>query len=178
MHGYERTTIRAIAAQLELTDPAIYYHFASKRILLNHVLQEFPDAMRDVPPEPPSERDELVERIYRLFYRYSEKAAFARLLFRQQYDGDEPADERRITGRRQFHEAIEADMRRLYGTRAGVVADGVRLLLSGLLWDAMLTHGNACGEVLAQEAFRARVRALIDLSLPHVEPSPGGTPPP
>lgn len=171
-YGYERTTIRAIATQLELTDPAIYYHFASKRILLDHVIEEFPQDQGILASGRVNEREEFARRVLEIFYGYSEKTEVVRLMFRQQYDFDPAAQERRISGRKRFHEAIGADLRHLYETHAPGIADGLRLLLSGALWDAMLNHGSAAGEVIQQEEFRHRIRALIDLALPEMNITP------
>ncbi len=88
--GFARTTVRDIARQAGITDAAIYYHFASKRDLLealfeeNPAIQELEQLSTELPP-----RDTLLDIARRAMLVMQQNREFLRLVFMESL-GSEP----------------------------------------------------------------------------------------
>ena len=89
--GYEATTVKEIARACELTDPALYYHFPSKREILHALLVDphFDElAMRSIAERT---REAITEDLLRISARISEHEHVLRLMFHQALDEDADA---------------------------------------------------------------------------------------
>jgi len=88
--GFARATVRDIARQAGITDAAIYYHFASKRDLLealfeeNPTIQELEQLSTELPP-----RDTLLDIARRAMLVMQQNREFLRLVFMESL-GSEP----------------------------------------------------------------------------------------
>lgn len=161
--GFEATTVRQISGRLDISDPALYYYFRTKRSILEALMVE--------PDEPQAEcprlsRVELLDLLHALFLGWAKKADVVRILFREQMANDPASKEFRRDSIERFHAKMGPILREMFGERASVIAATLQALLFGMLCDAVLSHGDRCAEVVGQEIFRARALRLIDLILP------------
>jgi len=161
--GYAGTTVRAIAARLELTDPAIYYHFHSKRNLWENVLDSASVQAPALPAE--SDPEEVTDWLIDFFFAYVEQAGLVRMLLREQFGSDPPSRAFRERSLGTYHVAAIGLLRTTYGERARPILDALTCLLSGIIWDGVLAYGDAFTDVARQPAFKARVRDLVRLTL-------------
>lgn len=95
--GFARTTVRDIARQAGITDAAIYYHFQSKRELLEALVEErgFIHSLLDleqVPADLPL-RETLVGMAQAAIAVMDENRDFLRLIIMEGLGGDEAASE-------------------------------------------------------------------------------------
>ena len=164
-HGYQGTTIRMIADGARLTDPAVYYYFATKRELHNALLVE---PLIDTPLPATSDFECAIGTLAEFFTRYAASSNLARLAFREQISGtpagiqflrDNVATSRRFLG---------PFFRQYYGETAAEMEDIAIAMLCGLFWDAILRHGDNFEAVVRAEAFQQRLRQLIRTVLPQM----------
>ncbi|WP_405135605.1 TetR/AcrR family transcriptional regulator [Nocardia sp. NBC_01388] len=72
--GYDGTSLREIAEQLDVTKAALYYHFKSKDAILLSLIVELLDAMSELvawgreQPFSPDFQDEMLDRVADLFF--------------------------------------------------------------------------------------------------------------
>jgi AcrR family transcriptional regulator len=173
--GFDGTTVREIAGRVDITDPALYYYFRTKRLILEALMIQ-PAAAP--PRSAPLSREQLVEHLYGLFMGWAEQTDMVRMLFREQMANDPASREFRRRAIEDLHTRIGPPLREMYGQRATVIAPALQTLLSGTVWDAILTYAEHCPEVVRQEMFRTRTRQLIELVLPStpIERSQGEAP--
>ena len=160
--GYRATSMRQIAARVGITDPGLYYHFASKREILTALLDEAPRARS----EPAATTvPELVDQICDLFQSYSRDAEISRIALRAQL-GHEP-DALAFRERRLGHlrAALRPSVEALFGAASGDRLRAVEYLLFGMLWDGVITYGSEWPTIAGQHAFQDRSRRLFSLIL-------------
>ena len=167
--GYERTTVKAIASRLDLTDPALYHHFRSKRHIFEALLVEPEPAALAHLALPPDSRGELIGRILDAFRSYNESADLVRMVFRQQFAGEASSIAFLRQSRATYLSLFRPPFEALYGERGGTIVEALFVLISGLAWETMLAHGADFARVVQQDAFLDRVRAMIELVLPPVD---------
>ncbi len=168
-HGYRGTTVRMIAERANLTDPAVYYYFPTKRDLHDVLMVEpLPETALPIDTEFGSALDILVE----LFVGYSASGDLARLLFREQLGGSPPSLEFRRAWDSGYRNLIGPFFRHYYGGAAGEREDIVTLMLSGLYWDSILRYGDNFETVVRESAFKQRLRMMLQAVLPEIDCSP------
>ena len=170
--GYEGTTVKDIARKCQLTDPALYYHFNSKRDILTALLVEPP--LADIPLDSPANptREALAEDLCRIFDFWSGYAGTLRLLYRHALEGDE---ETRALGRQlsaTYEGLIMPPLRQIYSGAAERIYPVLSTLLTGVQLDALIAHGHDYAAEVAAPAFRERLHRLVDAALPpaHIHP--------
>lgn len=164
--GYEATTVKAIAERCNITDPALYYHFRSKREILDAIWTCVPADMVPVLHESSLSQDELADDIEERFYAWARSWAHLRILLEQVLSGDACA-----TGFRQglldrFRAGTLPSAQALYGEAGELVLDTVFHAVCGLLYDTVLQHGDEFREVVNQDSYRRRLRRIIKQALP------------
>jgi len=166
-HGFDATTVRTIASHAGITDGALYYHFASKREVLN--------ALWQIPPRPPAlalgrltpSRADLIRHAERRFNAWVDSVGLMRILFQQSLEGDRLAIAFRRSVIAGYLDAMIPSFAAVYGERAPRIAEAQLHTLTGLVTDTMLRYGPAFREVAGQESFRRRLRRLLDRALPY-----------
>lgn len=169
-HGFDRTSMRAIARRLDLTDPALYYHFHSKRELLEALVHETSTAARI--PKPPGlrmQQDEVAELVLENFFAWLGEHELIRVLLRQQLLNDPSSIEFRRQATEAFFQLIGPPLHEIYGgPNATLLLHSLNMLLCGALWDAMLAEVDIFTNAAAYDAFEQQVRQLVHLVLgPH-----------
>lgn len=162
-HGFDGTTVRMIAESCDMTDPALYYHFRSKR--------EIHDALLVQPPETPwnsagAGREQVVAEIVRRFFESAQNPDLLRILLRDALGRGKASSDFRDVSQARYRADLGAAFQRLFGSDANAVADAVYVTLSGLMWDALLTYGPAFEAVASDAFFQERVRAVVELAFP------------
>ena len=159
--------MRAIARRVELTDPALYYHFHSKRELLAAIVDTSPvEPLATVRCPAPVTRDAVVDAIVDNFFSWTVGHEMVRMLLRQQLLRDEGSVEFRRQANEAFFARYGPPLRALYGSQADLFLEALSLLLAGVLWTAILRHADRLDEVFAQDYFRRRVHRLVSTVLP------------
>lgn len=166
--GYDATSIRMVARACGLTNPAVHYHFRTKRDLYDALLsQPLPTGSR--PPNPT--RLGAAAAMEQRFADWVDEVPFVRLLLRQQLAGEPNS----IEFLQRQEAAYLADMGEwlapLYGeANARYVASMAFDMLCGAFWDVLLSYGEDAEDVMRQDYFRARVRNLIEAALESAGP--------
>jgi AcrR family transcriptional regulator len=178
--GFERTTVREIARRVGITDPALYYYFKSKRLIMEGVLIQPPVLAegRMLAERPaPGSRPQLVEHLFGLWVAWAEQSEMIRILVREQMARTPTSLEFRRNAVNITNALVVPPLQAVYGPDVAVIAQSLYTLLSGIMWDATLTYGEHCPEVVRQALFRTRMRQLIELALPATprDRSDGGT---
>ncbi|MBE7519701.1 MAG: TetR/AcrR family transcriptional regulator [Thermoflexaceae bacterium] len=164
--GYEGTTVRAIAARCHITDPALYYHFRSKREILDAIWRNAPAEVVPVEHESSLSREGLVNDIEERFYAWTRSVALLRVLLGQVLRGDERATDFRRDLLERFRAGRLPSAQEIYGARGEIVLETVFQAVSGVLYDTVFQHGDTFQEVVNQDSFRRRLRRIIDQALP------------
>lgn len=164
--GFDATTVRAIADRCQVTDPALYYHFPSKRHILNALWSEAPAETVPAWGHDDLSREEMARRTEDQFYVWARNAGLLRVLFQQSLEGDETAREFRRRVLDEYRDGMLPSARRLYGEAGDLVIDAVIYCLTGLVFDVMFHYGSAVPEIVVEDSFRRRLRRIIDQALP------------
>jgi AcrR family transcriptional regulator len=166
--GFSATSVRAIALRCRLTDAAIYYYFPGKRDILHAILVQPATSPRDEGGTPHERRTALVRQLLESFYAWTQQANLVRLLLREGLEANESTIAFSYETRSAFEESVRPALIALYGRDAPDLLRALSLLLSGLIFDGLLAHGDAFGDVAADGAFRERALSLIELAVPEV----------
>lgn len=161
--GFSQTTMKQIADRLDMSDPALYYHFHSKRHILSELMVE--PELAD-PGAIPATREGVANFMLAAFYAYAASTDLVRTILRQQLAGDPKSLEFRRQAAESYYSTCGPILRQLYGARGDLIAQALNSILVGLLWDAVLVHGRDLAAVVEQGTFRERIRGLIDIALP------------
>lgn len=164
--GFDATTVKQIARQCQLTDPALYYHFGSKRDILNALLVEPPLARIELRSMTEPTHDALVDDVCSVFDFWADHVALLRVLYRQALEGD--ADIAAFTGQlsASTDRLLMPATRQIYGPDAERIYTVITTLLTGLNLDAIIELGDEYRESVASRDFRARMRRLVHAALP------------
>jgi AcrR family transcriptional regulator len=164
-HGYASTSVRMIARELGISDPAIHYHFPTKQALYEALLVR--PAYGHLPLDRlPLTRATMVDQLVHLFGWWAARPDLGRMLLREQLASD-PASIAFIHGDDEtWHEAVAAPLTRLIGERGEDVAALLFDMLAGALWDALLSYGPNFPEIVTSDYYQLRLRAMIDLAIP------------
>lgn len=166
--GYEATTVKDIARACELTDPALYYHFPSKREILNALLvgPHFDEVEMASAVEPSPET--LAADLYDLFVMLSAHEKLLRLLFRRGLEEDVDARLFSEEVRASFRDTVMPALANLYGEQSHAMLETVVSLLAGLQLDGMIEFGDDYGTQVRSAEFEDRVQRLLQAALPPV----------
>lgn len=164
--GYDATTVRKIAHRCQITDPALYYHFRSKREILDSIWHYAPEEILPVLHRAELTRDELAQDIEDRFLAWTRSVALLRVLLERALGGDERATRFRQEVLDRYRAGTLPSARRIYGEAGDLVVDTVLHAAAGLLYDTMLRYGDTFTEVVGQDSFRRRLRRLIEQALP------------
>ncbi len=163
--GFEGTTVRAIAARCQVTDPALYHYFDSKRDILRALWEEMPATVPAGLREPIT-RESIAEYIEAASQTWCRHCSLLRVMLQQAIERDPGAIELRRRAMAAYRASLVPALEQVYGRRANLIADATVFALLGLQLDSMLRHGAAFRDVATEPAFRARVRRLIEQVLP------------
>ena len=169
--GFEATTIRAIAMGSGVTDGALYYHFASKRDILNALWDTGRNAPLPHPDQRGWSREDLARQAEKRFDVWVDNAALLRVLFQQSLEGDDRAFAFRRSVLARWRATIIPSLLTIYGQAASLVAEAQIHTLTGLAIDTVLRCGSTFREVARQDPFRERLRHLINQALPRSAPN-------
>lgn len=171
-YGYAATSVRMIARALDITDPAIHYHFATKQDLFDALLAQPHYGTPPLVEGTPVTRDGLIEQALHLFGWWTARPEMGRMLLREQLANDERSVAYLAAGDEAWEQFMARPIREVYGPRGTAIAGALHLVVAGAFWDAILSYGARVDQVLAQPLFRSRVRSMIELVLP---PAPGAS---
>ena len=171
-HGYSGTSVRMIARTLQITDPAIHYHFPTKQDLYDALLVE-PD-YGELPLDMANvTRAALIEQVMHLFGWWTARPEFGQMLLREQLAHHEASLTFMATADESWATGVTAPLRTLFGRPAIELSEMLYEVMAGIFWDAILSYGRTFADVVRQEYFLARVRSVLELAIP--EPD-GATP--
>lgn len=160
--GFDATSVRMIANRAGVSDPAVHYYFPSKYDLFRALMVQ-PDYR--TPPVAQSV-DEAVDVLSAMFDWWAENAPLVRILTQQQLRGDPEALEYLRDGEGRYRAEVASILGSAgYEGDCETAADLLFHTLSGFIWDAVMTYGNAAREVLAQPVFKDRIRFAIRCAL-------------
>lgn len=163
-HGFAGTSIRTIARRLDLSDPAIHYHFRTKQDIFQELLKE-PEYGHLPLDEGTLNLPTVVDQVMHLFSWWTERLNFGQMLLREQL-ASEPASLAFLASNDyRWDEGVTVHLERLLGAGGEDVSQLVFLLLCGVYWDAILAYRDEAPEVVAQPFFTRRVRAMVKLAL-------------
>lgn len=170
--GYEATTVKDIARECQLTDPAIYYHFGSKREILTTLLVEPPLKDFVLQSHLTPTREALVDDLCRIFDFWTEHAGILRLVYRHALEGDEDTRAFAEQIARTYETLIMPPLSEIYGANAQRIYGVLGTLLTGIQLDALIAYGDRYGATVATAEFRARLRRLVSGALPPSQAQP------
>ncbi|HQW51589.1 MAG TPA: helix-turn-helix domain-containing protein [Tepidiformaceae bacterium] len=163
-HGYQGTSIRMVARDCGLTDPAVYYHFRTKADIFDELL--VPPSYESLPPQPEVvTRETLATFLEERFLWWAVNSDFIRLLMREQMKGRPESIAYLRSSEQHYRDETREPAAAVLGDAGEVVVDLVFHMLSGFLWDVILSYGSETAGVVAQESFRVRVRGIIGAAL-------------
>jgi hypothetical protein len=163
-HGYAGTSVRMIARSLRITDPAIHYHFPTKQHLYDALLV-LPDYGTLPLDGHEITREGLIDQIVHLFGWWAGQPDFGRMLLREQLAHQEASLEFFATGDDSWAAAVTEPLRVLVGDKCIERSEMLYELMAGIFWDAILSYGPTFEEVVRQEYFLHRVRAMLERAL-------------
>lgn len=169
--GFEATTVKMIAHRCGITDPALYYHFQSKRQIHDALLVQ--PILEHLPTAGPPALASVVDGIVDLFFAYAAEPDLMRMLLREQMAGGAASLAFREQSLQNYRLHLAVPLGRLYGEDAGPVSDLIFGLLAGALWDGLLTYGPQFEAVAQGPYLRQRVRELVAAALPRPRPLEG-----
>lgn len=164
--GFDVTTVKEIARECQLTDPALYYHFGSKREILNALLVEPPVEHMELRSRSEPTHDALIDDICRVFYFWTDHVALLRVLYRQalEDDADVAAFARGLV--ESNDRLLMPSIRQIYGAEAERIYNVISTLLTGINLDAIIELGDEYAEGVSSPSFRERLRRLVTAALP------------
>ncbi len=167
--GFDATTVRAIALRCNLTDPALYYYFETKRDILT-ALWDLPsplEQMRAAVPERKLDEATLMELVDWMLNGAARQDALNRILMRSVLNGDATALALRETKRAHWHRILTPYFLTVFFPDEAAVRVEASIMLSlGYIYIAQMEHVNDFPQVAAEPAFRERIRQLMCLAIP------------
>ncbi|HMO96828.1 MAG TPA: helix-turn-helix domain-containing protein [Tepidiformaceae bacterium] len=170
-NGFDRTSMRNIAAACGLTDAAIYYYFPSKRHLLEALWTVRTNGgLRGLTPEATLTEGGLRALNDGTLDFMADNHQLMRLMARGALDGDEVARALRNETRATWRNALHQNLATVAETpEVNLAADLIMSLITGLTMRAHMELGDEFEAEARDEAFRDATHqacmALIDLPL-------------
>lgn len=164
-HGYSATSVRLIARTLGLSDPAVYYHFPTKRDLYKALLVN-PEYGAMPLDSLPLTRENLISQVSHLLNWWSLRPEYGQMLLREQLTGQEASVAFLRGGDARWHDHVTVPLRELVGEGADEASEMLLDIICGVFWDGILSFGSQFTETAGQPFFQRRLRAMIDLAIP------------
>ena len=175
--GFDSTTVRAIAQRCNLTDPALYYYYKTKRDILlalwglpsplEKMRSTTPSNMRPASVEFPMDDDTLMGLVDWMLDGSARQDSLNRLLFRSVLDGDQTAIALRETKRRGWIAVLTPYFASVFPPdELDIRLEAAIMLSLGYVYTAQIEHGADFPAVAAGLEFRARLKQLIRLAVP------------
>ena len=167
--GFHDTTVRAIAERCELTDPALYYYFKTKRDILT-ALWDLPsplEQMRAAVPDHKLDDATLMELVEWMLNGAAKQDALNRILIRSILNGDETALALRETKRAHWRQVLTPYFLTIFSPDEAAIRVEASIMLSlGYVYIAQIEHVHDFPQVAADPAFRDRIKQLMRLAIP------------
>jgi AcrR family transcriptional regulator len=163
--GFAGTSVRMIARELGLSDPAVHYHFPTKQALYDALLTE-PDYGTLPLDLAPVSRAGMVDQVMHMFGWWTARPEFGQMLLREQLSNDPSSIEFMSSSDEAWERGITAPLRTLAGDEAEDVSALLFNMLAGVFWDSILSYGANFAETVAQPFFVTRLRAMIAQVIP------------
>jgi AcrR family transcriptional regulator len=169
-NGFDRTTVRAIAARCGMSDAALYYHFSSKRAILD-ALWESPKIRRlsGTHPLPSTGEGIIRELVNESLDATAEQDYMSRLIATLVLEGDQTAVGFRRKASIAWRQAV---LERLRDAGCeGDPTDNMEVFVAfllGAIVEAQVRCGSTFPEVAQEPEFRTRLQdmALVALRFP------------
>lgn len=179
-NGFDATTIRAIAERCELTDPALYYYFKTKKDILT-TLWGLPSPLENMRPVDPQMQvtaaeqrlDDagLMDLVDWMLDGSARQDALNRILIRSILDGDETALAVRTAKRAQWLRVLTPHFLTVFPPEEAARRVEISITLSlGFVYVAQIEHGSDFPRVAADPAFRDRIKQLMRIAIPLPQP--------
>jgi len=163
--GYAGTSVRMIARELGLSDPAIHYHFPTKQGLYRALLEE-PDYGALPLDFLPLSRSTMVDQVLHLFGWWAARPEFGQMLLREQLASDAASVAFLNTSDAVWAASVTAPLCELAGEEGEDVSAMLFEMLAGVFWDAILSYRGHFAETIAQPYFTTRLRKMVDRAIP------------
>lgn len=161
--GFERTTVKMIAAECGLTDAAIYYYFPSKRHVLEALWNVRPNrGLRGIAPSAPLTEERLNDLNGAVMDFLADNHQMMRLMIRSAIDGDEVARALRDDNRANWRITLHEHFRTIVSEEEATFA--TELVMSYITGATMRAHMEL-GDGFHDEARNAEFRAEIDATV-------------
>ncbi|MCC7366390.1 MAG: TetR/AcrR family transcriptional regulator [Dehalococcoidia bacterium] len=160
--GYERTTIREIAARAGITDPAVLYYFKSKRGLLTAILEE--PTLEPLAPMTSWDPGRVADHFVTVLDDYIDRADLFRVAMTRALadDDDTNAFNRRLT--RDFNKVFAPVIQEWCGTDTPTIMTAATAAFRVLLSD-IVVGGEPIDGPGQRDCVRERFRRCILLVL-------------
>ncbi len=165
-HGFDRTTVKMIAAECGLTDAAIYYYFPSKRHVLEALWSVRPNrGVRGTPATEPLTPERLKQLNDAVIDFLTDNHQLMRLMIRSALDGDEVARALRSDNRATWRRALYEHLRTIATEdEASFTTELVMAYITGATMRGHMETGEAFGEIARSAEFREELhRACLEL---------------
>jgi AcrR family transcriptional regulator len=167
-HGYAGTSVRHIAREIGLTDPAIHYYFTTKQDLYEALLTP-PDFAMFASASDASAREQALEAALYVFRWWAERPGFARMLFREQLANERSSVEFIEFAVTAWEDLVTSRMVRAFEEDGAELSETLMWMFCGVFTDGLLSFGDAAGEAMAQTYFTSRLQRLAEICLPATE---------
>ncbi|MBA4179068.1 MAG: hypothetical protein C0506_00620 [Anaerolinea sp.] len=167
--GFDRTTVRAIAERCGISDPALYYHFKTKRAILTAlwVSPPFPALANRYVPGRKLTHEALAALVDTMIDGMVGNDSLMRILIRSILSGDQTAHALRESSRAAWRQALLPYFETVFDKEEATVrVDAFMMLMIGFVQAAQIDHGPRFAEVAARPEFREEVKHLVRLSVP------------
>lgn len=175
--GFDSTTVRAIAERCELTDPALYYYFKTKRDILlalwdlpsplEPMLPTTPRNMRPASLEHPMDDAALMGLTDWMLDGAAKQDALNRILLRSILDGDKTAGAVREAKHNLWLAVLTPYFASVFPPNEFAIRLEASIMLAlGVVYTAKIEHGADFPNVFADPAFRAHIKQLMRLAVP------------
>ncbi len=169
-HGYSGTSVRMVAKEVGLSDPAVYYYFPTKQMLYTALLQQ-PDYGKLPLDDQQVSRPAIIDQVMQLFGWWTERAEFGQMLLREQLANDDASVAFMSESEEVWSANVTAPLCAFLGVKGEMTAGLLFELLAGVYWDAILSFGAATRESVSQPYYQQRVRGMVELAIPKERPA-------
>lgn len=159
-HGYERTTVRAIAGRSGLSDAAVLYHFKSKRGVLEAVLEG--PTFEPLPGQDHWDPEPVIDYVLALFDHWMAHQSLFRVMVSAALVSDGPTVAFTLHIEDAFQRAIAPALRPWCGTATEETIAVIAVVLGGALLDTLAGASSPS----SQRQLRNRIRRAVANILP------------
>ena len=166
--GFDNTSVRAIAEGCNLTDPALYYYYPSKRALLN-ALWDVPEAkaLKSVDPAQHLTPERLAELVDVMLDTLVQQDAIIRLMVRGALDEDQTATALRNQTAAYWRHYLQPHFATCFSAEeANRRVDGLIMFMTGVTFSTQMEHVNDSPEYFSLKSFRDHIKRLVAVAVP------------